>query len=97
MRHSFLLICFLIVHLSLSAQLNPQKADVEKRDSLQSALPAIRPAYIAPDLYTKRIGFFCKKELQFEKMTRLPLRFRLGDLSYCNYLEGKTKALTRKD
>ncbi len=48
---------------------------------------------IAADYYTQGFGFFCKKELQFEKVTKIPFRFRLGSLQYNDYLEGKPNAV----
>ena len=48
---------------------------------------------IAADYYTQGFGFFCKKELQFEKVTKIPFRFRLGSLQYNDYLEGKPNAI----
>ena len=48
---------------------------------------------IKADFYTQNFGFFCKKELNFEKATKIPLRFRMGSLRYNDYLEGKPNAI----
>ena len=44
---------------------------------------------VRPDQYVKQLGFFCKKELQFEKLTKVPLKMRLGSVEQCDWLEGK--------
>jgi len=46
-----------------------------------------------PTIYTRDLGWFCKKELQLDKITPLPVRFRLGSLNYVNWMEQKPNAI----
>lgn len=46
--------------------------------------------------YSQHAGYFCKKELQLQKLTSLPLFIRLGSKQYVDYLEKKPNAI-RKD
>jgi hypothetical protein len=57
--------------------------------NLKENMSTAASSSIDTDLYVKNFGFFCKKELQLEKMIRLPLRLRLGSLEQCNILEQK--------
>lgn len=41
--------------------------------------------------YVDRLGFFCKKELQLDKLFAVPVRFRLGSKEYMDRLEGKNR------
>ncbi len=51
---------------------------------------AAEDAYIGGGLYyVNHLGFFCKRELDIQKTTHLPVFFRLGSLESCNRLEGK--------
>ena len=53
-------------------------------------LTAITPQHVLPQNYNaKNLPFFCRKEWQIEKATKLPIRFRLGSVADCNKLEGK--------
>lgn len=46
---------------------------------------------VQADYHVATLGFMCKKEWQFEKATKIPVRVRLGSLQYCNMLEGKQR------
>lgn len=41
---------------------------------------------------TNHLGFFCRQELRLESITKIPFKFRLGNVQYCDWLEGKKTA-----
>ena len=41
------------------------------------------------NFYAKQLPFFCNKELQIQKVTSIPIKFRLSTVEYCDKLEGK--------
>jgi hypothetical protein len=43
--------------------------------------------------YLNCLGFFCRQELRLDKLTPMPIRFRLGSLEYVNYLEQKPNSM----
>lgn len=40
------------------------------------------------------LAFFCRLEVQMEKAARFPIKFRLGDVPYVDWLEGKRSDLS---
>lgn len=47
--------------------------------------------FIPANFYTQNFGFFCKKEVQLQKVIKVPFVFRLGSVEMCDRLEGKGK------
>lgn len=48
---------------------------------------------ISPSAATQGYGFFCRAELKTDAVLKIPVRFRLGSLPYCDYMEGKNAHL----
>jgi hypothetical protein len=52
-----------------------------QQPELSSTLPG--------NYYCTQLGYFCKKEMKVESLTKIPFRFRLGSLQYNDWMEGK--------
>lgn len=75
----------LLYTIACDAQSNPFKDSTFVKQLPEkvnlNALPA--------NYYAQHLGFFCKEEIKLDKRTIVPLRFRLGGMDYCNFLEQK--------
>lgn len=61
-----------------------QTSSIVFKDSVQINQPIY---FINWQQNTPKIGVFCQWENALERRTSVPIRLRLGSLSYCNYLE----------
>ena len=50
----------------------------EKKDSVCAAKRTLSITVLKGDFYSSGLGFFCKREIRFDKATKVPFRFRLG-------------------
>jgi hypothetical protein len=69
------------------------KKPVQHSFLLSNNIDITAPAkqFLPADFYITQIGFFCKQEIKFEKLTKVPFRFRLGSVEECDRMEGKIK------
>ena len=98
----FLIFCMIFVACAAQAQqLHPKEAlflpyprlaiYLQQRvlvNPLKIALLVPQP-FLPPSFYITQIGFFCQKEIKFEKVSKIPFKFRLGGVEDCDRLEGK--------
>jgi hypothetical protein len=47
------------------------------------------------NFYNNHIGYFCKKEVQIQKLISMPLYFRLGSKDYVDWMERKPNAVRK--
>ena len=47
--------------------------------------------FLSANYYASRLGFFCKQEIKWQKLTKIPFTFRLGSMEECDRMEGKKK------
>ena len=88
-------ICLFVNLLLIAAAVPAQKMAVlyEKPAVKTDSLLRTPLRLLTDDYYSRHLPFFCKKELQAEKLTKIPFRIRLGSLDYVNSLEGKGQGL----
>jgi len=98
-KYTILFFCMIFVNCTLSAQQNQLQANKGK-DFIKSYFYSpvlhingyVNKEVVSPDFYVNNLGFFCKQELKFQAVTKIPLKFRIGSVQYCDRMEGKINA-----
>lgn len=78
---------FLLLPFSI---LNAQKPfPITKNQSTIDSLKKIPLRVLAADYYSNNLPFFCRKELQIQRVIKVPFKFRIGSVEEVDKLEGK--------
>jgi hypothetical protein len=89
----FLFFCMIFAANIVAAQQNQHPVRVSAQYSLYKSFYNLSPFphnnVLPANFYCSRLGFFCRQEIRFEAATRIPFKFRLGSVQYCDWMEGK--------
>ncbi len=95
-QRKLFLFCMIFAANTAFCQYSPKiirQSTINKTDPLGTqpffSNPFLFNKIIPANFSTCQLGFFCKQEWKFESKTKLPFKFRVGDLKYCDWLEGK--------
>lgn len=98
-KRNFLFFCMIFVAISgFSQTASAIKPDLHSNNLTQINSNSIffkqdfNKKIVPENFYVSRLGFFCRQEWKFESATKLPFKFRLGNVNYCDWLEGKKNA-----
>jgi len=80
---------FLIAGMIISSKAASQLSFKRSSDTVEKKI-SLRP--LPQNFYNHSLGYFCKKEIQLQKLTSLPIFIRLGSKDYVDYLEKKPNA-----
>ncbi len=84
-RYIFVLMLAGSTELTAQNSVPKQPVTLWQLDSLKK----IPLRVLAADYYSSNLPFFCKKELQLQKITKMPIKFRVGSVDEVDRLEGK--------
>jgi hypothetical protein len=82
-RIAIVLLMLMVLKSSKSA------SQAASREYIDTVGKKISLKVLPPNFYTNHLSFFCKKELQVQKITAIPVFFRLGSKEYVDRLERK--------
>ena len=84
---------------SASGQNKPPQLNTNKAFSYFSATPSYKKILnnlpilgIPSNFYSYNLGFFCRQEIKFATVSKIPLKLRIGSVQYCDWMEGKKAA-----
>ena len=97
-KRKVLIFCMIFVGSAAFCQYSSKitiHSSLSHAHSLSTILPLPASAFLQllpGNFSTSQLGFFCKQEWKFESATRVPFKFRLGNVGYCDWLEGNKPA-----